>query len=282
MKYKNETIIGIVDNEVSFLEGIERKAVDKNLEMFTSTNPNEAIKWIEDKKVDVLVSDLQMPEINGIEVLTQARALDSEIELILVTGFVVSNDIRERCEELNARILRKSEGYQNLLHNLTINPANRRQSVLNKIEETQRSGHVFVSYVKEDFDQIKKICDFLEKHDINVWLDKNKIKPGEDWQIAISKAIDAGIFFIACFSTSYYQKSKVARYVNEEINLAIDKLRKMPDDQIWFIPVKLDECEIPYFEIRRNKTLESKQFVQLAKNWENGMRAVVDVIQNNR
>ena len=70
--------------------------------------------------------------------------------------------------------------------------------------------------------------------------------------------------------------------MNEELHIALEQLRKMPDDQVWFIPVKLDDCKIPYFEIRQNKTLESKQFVKLYENWDKGISDIIKSIQLNK
>lgn len=93
---------------------------------------------------------------------------------------------------------------------------------------------VFLSYLKEDKEKVDKLVNELENAGIKTWIDRKKLKPGIDWKNAIKEAIEEGYYFIACFSKNYRNKRK--RFVNEELNLAIEQLRLIPDDEIWFIP----------------------------------------------
>ncbi len=68
--------------------------------------------------------------------------------------------------------------------------------------------HVFISYVRENQKQVDRLCHDLESHGVNVWLDRNDIKPGVRRKNAIREAIRQGDFFIACFSDEYTSVSK--------------------------------------------------------------------------
>ena len=46
--------------------------------------------------------------------------------------------------------------------------------------------HVFISYVRENQDQVDRFCHELESHGVNVLLDRNDIKRGARWKNAIS------------------------------------------------------------------------------------------------
>ena len=85
------------------------------------------------------------------------------------------------------------------------------------------------------------------------WLDRNDIDPGLRWKREIRRAIQQGAFFIACFSKEYDERDKT--YMNEELTFAIEELRQKPIDQAWFIPVKLNKCEIPDRDIGGGDTL---------------------------
>ena len=52
--------------------------------------------------------------------------------------------------------------------------------------------HVFVSYVREDRRVVERLCAELKSSGVEVWLDREKIRPGERWQIAIRRAIEDG------------------------------------------------------------------------------------------
>ncbi len=138
-------------------------------------------------------------------------------------------------------------------------------------------SHVFISYVNENWEAVDKICIKLKSHGIQVWLDKDEIKPGTRWKQAIRGAIRDGAFFIACFSEEYNKRDKT--YMNEELTFAIEELRRRPTDRVWFIPVKLNECEIPDRDIGGGETLKDLQYVELYKDWDNSLQRIVDVIQ---
>ena len=103
--------------------------------------------------------------------------------------------------------------------------------------------HVFLSHVREDAERIERLASGLEARTIKTWIDRQQIKPGQRWKKAIEDAIRSGAFFVACFS-----KASVARtrsYMNEELQIAIEEVRLRPTETSWFIPIRLDDCEIP-------------------------------------
>lgn len=137
-------------------------------------------------------------------------------------------------------------------------------------------AHVFISYVHNNQRIAQRLCDDLA-HSVKVWLDRNDIAVGTRWKQAIRRAIRDGDFFIACFSKQYNDKGKT--YMNEELSLAIDELRKYPTNRAWFMPVKLNECEIPDRDIGGGETLQDLQYIELYKNWDDGVQRILKVIQ---
>ena len=138
--------------------------------------------------------------------------------------------------------------------------------------------HVFISYVSENWTEVKKIYDVLKSHNIEVWIDRNDIAPGSRWKDAIRKAIRDGGFFIACFSKEYNKRNDT--YMNEELTIAIEELRQRPTDRVWFIPVQLNKCKIPDRNIGAGETLHDLQHVKLYKDWDDGIERILKVIQS--
>ena len=143
--------------------------------------------------------------------------------------------------------------------------------------EMEGMKHVFISYIRENQEEVDRLCDALRSHDIEVWLDRDAIRPGTRWKVAIRNAIRAGSFFIACFSKERKQRDK--SYMNQELTLAIDELRQYSADRVWFIPIKLNECEIPDLEISGSETLNDFQHVSLYEDWNGGIQSILEVIQ---
>lgn len=50
-------------------------------------SPKEAIEFLKDNKPDLIISDFIMPEMNGLEFLTEAKKLYPEVSMILLTGY---------------------------------------------------------------------------------------------------------------------------------------------------------------------------------------------------
>ena len=100
---------------------------------------------------------------------------------------------------------------------------------------------VFVSYVRDNSDEIDRICAKFRENNIEYWLDRDQIDPGKIWKKAIKTAINNGAYFLACFSREYKDRSET--YMNEELLVAIEIMRTKPYDSGWLIPIKLSECE---------------------------------------
>ena len=126
---------------------------------------------------------------------------------------------------------------------------------------------VFISYVQEDSDTVARLAESLSSFGTTVWLDRDRIKAGTRWKDTIRDGINQGAFFIACFSRAYLERSKTC--MNEELTLAMEELRQRPADQDWFIPVVLDDCQVP----------RSIQVVPLFSDWADGMRRILAAIQ---
>lgn len=137
--------------------------------------------------------------------------------------------------------------------------------------------HVFISYVHENMVTVSRLCRGLESHGIKVWKDQQDLGPGVRWKQAIRKAIREGAFFLACFSKEYYKRDQT--YMNEELIIAIEELRQRPADRVWFIPIKLDECEVPDRYTGAGETLRDFQYADLSKDWGEGFQNILKAIQ---
>ena len=145
-----------------------------------------------------------------------------------------------------------------------------------EIKQAREMKHVFISYCHENKTIVDRLCHTLASHDIHIWLDRDNIGPGTLWKQAIQQAIQHGDFFIACFSTEVNARNQT--YMSEELKVAIEELHRRPVDKIWFIPVKLNECEIPDIDIGGGETLRNLQYVDLHENWETGIQRLLNTI----
>jgi hypothetical protein len=108
---------------------------------------------------------------------------------------------------------------------------------------------------------------------VEIWLDRDKIIPGQRWKDAISKAIRQGSFLLACYSKELNARKET--YMHGELRLAIERLRRMPNDRIWFIPIFLNEAEIPVHAISDHEKLSDIQAVPLYTDWGVSLKKIL-------
>lgn len=142
-----------------------------------------------------------------------------------------------------------------------------------------RQGHAFISYVREDSGEVDALEKALEEAGIPVWRDTSSLWPGENWRAKIRAAINSdALVFIACFST--HSAARQRSYQNEELLLAIDQLRQRPPDDSWLIPVRLDDCGVPDFELGAGRTLASINRADLfGSNRAQATRRLIEAIR---
>jgi len=133
-------------------------------------------------------------------------------------------------------------------------------------------SHVFISYVREDALRVDQLAQDLKRAGVEVWLDREQIRAGQRWRDAIRNAIRSGALFVACFSRASARREKT--HMNEELVVAIEELRIRAADRAWFVPVRIDDGEVPARSIGGGETLQDLQWVDLAADWTTGVAAV--------
>ena len=76
----------IVDDEVDIREFAKNFFKKRNINVFTASGGAEALKIIEVEKPDLVLLDVHMEEMTGIDVLKKLRAYKNDIKAIMVTG----------------------------------------------------------------------------------------------------------------------------------------------------------------------------------------------------
>lgn len=77
-----------VDDEVHILRTLERFCRNEGISMHSATSAAQALELLENQPVDVVVSDYQMPGMNGLDFLHEVHARWPWISRIVISGFV--------------------------------------------------------------------------------------------------------------------------------------------------------------------------------------------------
>ncbi|MCK5015386.1 MAG: response regulator [Candidatus Omnitrophica bacterium] len=76
----------IVDDEIDVREFAKRFFVKRGIDCLTASGGIEALKIIDENNPDLVLLDIQMEELSGIEVLRKIRDDQNDIKVIMVTG----------------------------------------------------------------------------------------------------------------------------------------------------------------------------------------------------
>jgi hypothetical protein len=109
-------------------------------------------------------------------------------------------------------------------------------------KESPWKRQIFLCYAQEDEEKANHLYQELFDAGFKPWMDKKDILPGEQWEFCIPRAIRRSDFFLACLSANSVTKRG---YLQKEIKEALDIWDEMLEDDIYLIPVRLEDCEVP-------------------------------------
>jgi formylglycine-generating enzyme required for sulfatase activity len=102
---------------------------------------------------------------------------------------------------------------------------------------------VFLCHSSSDKPVVRELYQKLSAEKwIDVWLDEEKLFPGQAWDYEIEKALDNSDAVIVTLSTSSVSKEG---YVQRELRFVLDMALEKPEGTIFILPVRLDDCERP-------------------------------------
>ncbi|MBF0319111.1 MAG: sigma-54-dependent Fis family transcriptional regulator [Nitrospirae bacterium] len=82
-----QTKILIVDDEKIALQNLEHVMNKEGYEVVSTQSGTSAIKYLESQAFDVVLTDLKMEKIDGMQVLKRCKELHPDTEVIMITGF---------------------------------------------------------------------------------------------------------------------------------------------------------------------------------------------------
>jgi DNA-binding NtrC family response regulator len=77
----------LLDDEQEFSARQQRRLTGRGLVTFVVANGLEALRLLDEHAVDVVVLDVKMPSINGLEVLRKTKQKHPLVEVILLPGY---------------------------------------------------------------------------------------------------------------------------------------------------------------------------------------------------
>lgn len=79
-------LILIAEDDELILKTIEHKLIKEDFEVILTRNGKEAIDMIEEKKPNLVITDIMMPFASGIEILSAIQPLDNPPQVIVLSS----------------------------------------------------------------------------------------------------------------------------------------------------------------------------------------------------
>ena len=139
--------------------------------------------------------------------------------------------------------------------------------------EPRLEPHAFLAYVEEDAQPAARLYEALKAEGLHPWMDVRNLVPGQNWARAIERAIECSDFFVPCFSRNSVNKWGGFQ---AEIRYALDCARRVPLDDIFIVPVRLDDCRVP-------RSIQAEfQYIDLFPDWSRGVWRLLRMMRREK
>lgn len=164
--YKNAKIL-VVDDIEEVLNSTRNSLKFEGMNVETSNNPIEALEYLKTNKVDVVLLDFFMPQMNGDKFIEKLREFNNETVIILRTGYSDKVPPMEMLDSLNIQgYIDKLKGEDELLlmTKSAIKTSYLYKQIIEKDKEIAKlhyknsiKGNLIVNLVNEAKDQLMQI-----------------------------------------------------------------------------------------------------------------------------
>lgn len=140
---ENNQVLLIVDDETRIASSLKRMLRNENYTIFTADSGKEGLEIVKEQPVGVVISDLMMPEMDGVTFLEHVKAHDENIVEILLTAHATLDNALDsinrlklfgyltkpwQVEELKGILKRAFEYYNLVIENIRLHELTKKQN----------------------------------------------------------------------------------------------------------------------------------------------------------
>ena len=103
----NRHIVLFVDDEPEVLASVRRLLRKEPYELLTTERPSQALQWVREKAVSLIICDQVMPEKLGIDLLDEVRAQSPAIRCAVLTAYPEGAKLLRRRSQEDLHVIAK-------------------------------------------------------------------------------------------------------------------------------------------------------------------------------
>lgn len=102
----SKTIL-VIDDEQGYRDLLNMELSEQGYTVLLASGGPEALEILGKKEVDIIITDMKMPKMDGLDVVIASRQLRPGIPIILMTGYAVEERVEEALSRKASVCLRK-------------------------------------------------------------------------------------------------------------------------------------------------------------------------------
>jgi len=240
----------IVDDEqliTDALYDVIRQLMPDELDVYKAYSGKEALEWMERTRIDIILTDISMPGISGLELVEQIQELWPRCKVIFLTGYDHFDYVYQAIQMKDVRYILKTEGYDKITE--TVNELV--EELKNESSDSQAPELTSEEkYAYELMEQSQFMRDIL--HDSKIFSDDQDQLREEFQGLNIPLDTAKSVFLVLGHweypkKKSYTERSRVLNYVRASWNRRFSKQIKSSSivdrygDVVWFIQTTDDK-----------------------------------------
>ncbi len=158
----------VVDDEQNYCEVLKMILSVKGYTVMTCNNGAQALEEMERNSYDLVISDLNMPEMDGYELLKEIRQRDYDTEVIILTAYGTIEKAVETMKAGAYTYVTKGNDPEELLLEIRKVSDMRRMNRSNQILKEKMSGGYMLESKNAGFNQMMKLAERAAASDSNI------------------------------------------------------------------------------------------------------------------
>lgn len=161
----------VIDDDPLMADGLRRNLIDVGYQVDVAASFSEAIARLESRSYPLVISDLKLPDADGIEPLRRIKEIQPKTEIIVITAFGTLSNAIEATKAGAFYFLQKPFDFESLLP--LINKALELQELITETENMRRTLSDRTAYfniigASKDMQTIYETIESVSKSDANV------------------------------------------------------------------------------------------------------------------